>query len=487
MTDQRPDGTGPDPDLAPPQADRPPLDRSPAAPSATTTPVRSGNGLAILALLIPIASGLVFLSGAVTGWQALAVSVGTVVVTAILVAWDAARLGPRDRNRKLRGDPGGLLLGMLFLWVFVYPLAYFRRRHFTGPNLGPLAIVVALFSFGSSLAPVLTLIAGGPPSCTSPEVIAKVEELARQFYGPDLESLGEFTERSYNAATRTRFGRCVAETDMGAEDLDFQVRKRGNGLEFLVLVPPPRHPPRCDSPQVLEALKQLAVQLRGKRATIEEPRQISYSLDRAQRSGECLIRNGETTDRYRFTVRSRDIQDGKRDFEVRMTLHSVPQLQDPKVVEQLETMLKGSPWGRELESISRVAEESFDPEANVRLGRASARLRSEAIDVGLSVTWRDQDRGLFYVQAWPLELPSVRNAHVASLLEARLRQQTPDLERIDGLEEVSYDRERQVREGRCTVQSGTARDTVRFRLQWLDRPKTYALLLDSDLRGNAAP
>lgn len=103
------------------------------------------------------------------------------------------------------------------------------------------------------------------------------------------------------------------------------------------------------------------------------------------------------------------------------------------------------------------------------------------------MTWQDQEKGIFYVQAWPLELPSVRNPHVTSLLEARLRQQTPSLDRVDGIEEVSYDREKQVREGRCMVQSGTQRDAVRFRLQWLDRPKAYALLLDSDLRGDAAP
>ena len=72
-----------------------------------------------------------------------ALLIASVVVTSFLLCIDATRLGPVDRDGVRRTSAGALLIGGILLWIVFYPLAFFRRRHYCGPNLGPPSLLVA--------------------------------------------------------------------------------------------------------------------------------------------------------------------------------------------------------------------------------------------------------------------------------------------------------------------------------------------------------
>ena len=107
-------------------------------------PRHVGIGLAVVALVLPVLSGSVLLF--VTSFApALAISAGTVIVSSLLLAIDAGRLGRIDLKGRQQGSAVLLFFGMCLLWILGYPIAFFRRRHFGEPNLGIPAILVAVF------------------------------------------------------------------------------------------------------------------------------------------------------------------------------------------------------------------------------------------------------------------------------------------------------------------------------------------------------
>lgn len=119
---------------------------------------------------------------------------------------------------------GELLAVMILFWGIGYPLAYFRRRHFGGPNFGPAAIVIVL---ALTAAPFLRLLATPPqlPACDQPEVIAMVEKaLQGTPAGPSVRSISGHREVLYDPATGTRVGRCtVLKTDGRTVELGYVV------------------------------------------------------------------------------------------------------------------------------------------------------------------------------------------------------------------------------------------------------------------------
>ena len=138
---------------------------------------QSTLGLVSVALVLPALSGVLLFF--VTSLPiAIGISVVTVVATAALVAIDAHRLGRVDLKGSVRESVGVLFLGMCLFWIFVYPLAFFRRRSFGGPNLGVVAIGVALFFAGGPFVSSL-LIPRRLPSCSSAEVVKGLEQAIR--------------------------------------------------------------------------------------------------------------------------------------------------------------------------------------------------------------------------------------------------------------------------------------------------------------------
>src|SRR5262249_29015300 len=133
----------------------------------------SGETLAVLALLLPLlAQGLALACRFDSRGIEVAVGWGTVGFTALVLAVGAAVLGSIDLQGTRRAGPGALFLGMILFWIVFYPLVFFRRRHFGRPNLGPWAILVAVFFVAVPFVQEFMLfgvVGGGPPACTSRE------------------------------------------------------------------------------------------------------------------------------------------------------------------------------------------------------------------------------------------------------------------------------------------------------------------------------
>src|SRR5262249_2534208 len=140
--------------------------------------------------------------------------IGTIVITAILLAIDAAAMGKIDLEGKPREGAVAVLVGVLLLWIVFYPASFFRRRHFGRPNLGILAlVVVVIFAGGPVVGKLLDLgilPGGAPPSCTSPEVIRLLDEtLRKSLAGPSIKSIHGHKEVQYDRANGLRKGQCL--------------------------------------------------------------------------------------------------------------------------------------------------------------------------------------------------------------------------------------------------------------------------------------
>jgi hypothetical protein len=181
---------------------------------------RGGETLAVLALLIPLI-GMVLPAGALA--TSLLLSTGTVMLTTILLCMDAASMGTIDRYGNRQMSVTGLFFGMVLLWIVFYPLAYFRRRHFGRPNLGPLAILVAgifiLVPFFKE-RPFDHFLGGAashrPPACNHPDVKALVEDLIRKTpIVANVKSISDYREIRYDEVRKMRVGKCLVKTFQG--------------------------------------------------------------------------------------------------------------------------------------------------------------------------------------------------------------------------------------------------------------------------------
>ena len=82
----------------------------------------------------------------------------------------------------------------------------------------------------------------------------------------------------------------------------------------------------------------------------------------------------------------------------------------------------------------------------------------------------------------PADLPSCASPQVVQLLEQVIRG-TPvgsSAKSIDGHEELSYDRDADVRHGRCVVHTDAEDLTVKYLVEWLDRDKGQILVRTFD-------
>ncbi len=197
-------------------------------------------GLPCVALVLPVLSGvLLFFVTSIP--IAVGISVVTVVATAALVAIDAHRLGRMDLKGSVRESAGVLFLGMCLFWIIVYPLAFFRRRSFGGPNLGVVAIGAALFFAGGPFVGSL-LIPRRLPSCSSAEVVQVLEQVIRsKTVGATTKSIDSHREVSFDRDTNVRHGVCIAHTETNDIPIHFIVewQDREKGLFQVRIVATP--------------------------------------------------------------------------------------------------------------------------------------------------------------------------------------------------------------------------------------------------------
>src|SRR5262249_13294922 len=148
-----------------------------------------------------------------------ALDLGTVAVTALVLAVDAAVLGTTDLRGTRRAGPVALFFGILLFWILCYPVAFFRRRHFGRANFGPLALMVVALSFAVQFlydSSRFGVAAGDVPPCTSREVVGMVADMIRTGpIGPSVQSISGHKESSYDPANQVRRGQCTVKTQTG--------------------------------------------------------------------------------------------------------------------------------------------------------------------------------------------------------------------------------------------------------------------------------
>lgn len=192
----------------------------------------ANNALAYLALALPVIGAVVECFQPDT--RVMAMSFGIVVLSSILVFIDAIKLGPVDPDGVERASAGSLLAGGILFWIVFYPVAFFRRRHFASPNLGPASLLVALIFLGLPIVYEL-LKPVDLPDCDAPEVKQLIEQIVSE--SPNLVRDGRpiidhHHEISFDSQRQIRTGRCTMH--LGGEDvpLDYTVswQDRAKGI-----------------------------------------------------------------------------------------------------------------------------------------------------------------------------------------------------------------------------------------------------------------
>ncbi len=193
-------------------------------PDIRLQPVNPGESLSIPALLMPVfTAGLLYFGRFESDSSPIVLTLGTIFGTILLLGVDAWRLGSVDAKGQPRSFGGVMFLGMLLLWTIFYPLAFFRRRHFGRPNLGPLAIVVALLfslAVGVEFAedarnPIHVILPERddlPPACDSPQVKRALEEiLKKEDHNQQIQLITRHREIKIDEANKSRRGRATVE------------------------------------------------------------------------------------------------------------------------------------------------------------------------------------------------------------------------------------------------------------------------------------
>ncbi len=358
---------------------------------------RSGLGLIIAALILPVVSGVV-LCFVTSFFVALGISAATVISTAALVAIDARRLGEVDSKGRQRESAGLLFVGMVLVWIIVYPIAFFRRSAYSGPNLGFVAILVAVsFVAGPFLASMLMPVQ--LPSCTSKEVVQLLEQVVRSTpVGAAAESIDGHRELRYDRDADVRHGECVAHMASGDMPVKFIVKwqDRNKGL-FQVRLPEPELP-SCTSKEVGQLLEQVirSTPVGAAAKSIDGHRELRYDRDADVRHGECVAHMASGDMPVKFIVEWQDRNKGL--FQVRLAGPELPSCTSKEVVQLLEQVIRSTPVGAAAESIDGHRELRYDRDADVRHGECVAHMASGDMPVKFIVEWQDRNKGRFQVQ-----------------------------------------------------------------------------------------
>ena len=283
--------------------------------SVATKPLPS-NTLVWIALAVPVlaAVGECFVESL---WLAMALSFAAVVVTSILIYIDALRLGSRDSHGVERTSPGMLLFGGVLLWIVCYPMAFFRRRHYGGPNLGWVSLLVAAIFAGLPMGLSL-VIPRALPACDSSEVKQLLVQIVgdspsfkqRRAVHPQIDGHHEI---GFDSEKQIRTGKCTLHDNDTDIPLTYTItwQDRGKAL-FYVKVQNEGALPACDSSEVKEVLMRIVVDLpRFKQRPARHPqidghREIRFDSENQIRTGNCILHTDDGDIPLTYTVTWQD-------------------------------------------------------------------------------------------------------------------------------------------------------------------------------------
>jgi hypothetical protein len=293
-----------------------------------------------------------------------------------------------------------LLLGIILIWIVVYPLAFFRRSRIGGPHLGLPAIGVALFFAAGPLVHAL-LRPAELPSCTDPMVVDLVEKSLRDTAnGANIESITEHEEVRYDRDRDVRHGECVIRMEDAEFALKYLVEWEDQSAgRFRVRCQPlPVTLPRGDSEAVVEVLAEVLANtdLDGSLQAIEDHQELRYDKTEDVRYCECSVLTSEGRKEVRYVVEWLDRDRGY--FGVRVPPTELPRCTSNEVIEVLQQVIRSSPLGRFVRSIDGHREIRYDPASEIREGQCVVHLEDGDVRLSYVVQWRDRERGSFQVQ-----------------------------------------------------------------------------------------
>ena len=249
---------------------------------------------------------------------AIGLSAAMIIATAALVAIDASRLGRVDLKGQKRESAIMLFVGMLVMWIVVYPIAFFRRSAFVAPNLGFLSLFVAALSVSMPFVASM-LIPARLPSCRSTEVVQLLEKVIRSSaFGASVKSIDGHRELSYDRDADVRHGECVAHLGLGDVPLKYSVEWQDGKKGLFQVRLLQSDLPSCSSAEVVKLLEKV---IRGTSVgtatkSIDGHRELSYDSTAKVRHGECIAHTEAGDIPVKFIVTWQDQTKGL--FQVRV-------------------------------------------------------------------------------------------------------------------------------------------------------------------------
>jgi hypothetical protein len=221
-------------------------DELPVLESAES-PYSQRTGLMWLALVVPVVAGvaLCFAPSLSVGYG---ISIASVIVSAALVAFDAHRLGTVDLNGKTRESPWLLFAGICGFWIAVYPIAFFRRRQFGGPQLGYFSLGAVVVFMGAPL--LYSVVIPRPlPGCTAAETVQLLDQIVRTTsLGSILTAIDSHREIGFDPAANLRNCECVVHTTTGDIRGKYVVEWQDQKTGMFQIRIPSSELPACNSP-----------------------------------------------------------------------------------------------------------------------------------------------------------------------------------------------------------------------------------------------
>jgi hypothetical protein len=426
----------------------------------------------VAALALPVLTGiaLMFIADAI---QAFVVSLASVIVSSILVAIDAHRLGSVDLKGRRPQHPGTLLLEMWLLWIVFYPYAFFRRRRFGRPNFAPAGIVAPVLMFGLPIAR-WSLVPPGLPSCTSPQVMQVVAQVTRSApHGDKIRSIDGYRQVSYDADAQRRQGQCVLHMEDGDLLVDYIVEWQDREQRRFQVRTAPAELPACTNKDVIAALERTlrALPVGAKARSIDGHHEVRYDRAWPCRYGQCVVHGDDGDFVVNYLVKWRDRWKGLSDVIV---LRDLPACDSGEVIDLVDATIRKTIFGPRAQSIGGHHEVRYDPVADRRYGECVLKLPDGEILMTYIVEWSDNSpERRVQVRTFPAELPSCTSVEVIQILDKVIRELPAGCtaKSIDGHREVSYDRIAERRYGKCVLHTDAGEVEFDYLVEWQDHER----------------
>lgn len=349
--------------------------------------------LAKLALVLPVASGI--LEPFLPDMVGLAVVIGTVLLTAVLLSIDIGRVVRWNPFGEHFVSPTRTFFGVILIWIIGFPLTFFRRFSICGPDMRGTAMgATAAFVFLPSLI-AFSLLPHELPECDAQEVAELIQRLAaNEFPGQTILGVAGLREVEADPDLKWRRGSCVVNVGDQRIPVPYMIewsdQERGIFTVALVLLP------QANAPAVIGLVEpQLRSQLSEFTITgIDTFREVSFDEEQQARRCSCVVHTDSADIRVPFVVSWHDKSTNQ--FSVQSFV--LPSPVSEQVAQVLEPFLDEAFADAEITAIDGYREVRANWEADERIGACTVHLGDEKLDVYFRISWGDQYAGEFRLE-----------------------------------------------------------------------------------------